>query len=1039
MAPPKIIELRITGCLFSDSHFYRLGVDTHETELQTVSSTAPRFTKVLHVQLPDGTTSLEMQVFALVDGSEKVVAKGAIPVTPGKDFVHYDMTIPTGPGNTVTGIVKVAYKVIKLNAMQILRETVSGKSVLGLSINSGLVGDGADASPDYRDVRIKIKDKEGNVIGNNKISSDKSNTFFQLDDTEVFQNENGLELFMALEGLGPGVTQTVPLHYGTMSFTVPMSGNLALLITAQLLYEPPKLAGIVHEVDLAVLKASGSNEKQGPLKGNDYGVLNRKNLLFMQFANPSGEADVALPDETVLKAVHGVPFDRSSLSPAPDGFFLVASEAHTGRSTKKKALLKKNLVLHLGTFAISPALVADPSVHLKCLCSLISVNAEIAGGEEVSSLTTSTGRNNILGKGMLEERERERSRESGTISVVLEGTLTISGDSSLVSDAVLVKAMKKQDTHLSVRVIVSIVPTESPPLLSPTGELMPLSPPESPRLDEDEAAAAAISRSASLASGGSVAPLTGLAAVSNVSSHEMLKPALSNEQFLRMEHPNDGSEMPGQWNMQMMGQERSMYGGEDIENWGSPGGLGDHMSPIRYKIDRASTALVSMIKSELVEKQRLIDRLVGEASARTDAIELCGREIRTLREEALSLQIAARTAESALRQRDEEIAEASRFVEDMLGSPEQLNKLSRNTLLHIAVDLGERYQKTVEEKEELKQLVAEAQAARMQFDEDKRTLSDLQDAHMEQSRLIQKLQKKLGTTDTYKSTIKLQERVIAKMQAVIEAHLRTTRQEGGPEAAGLLDRIMQDLDRKGNEEEATLNQAQAEEAERAKRKAAEEELRNQKAETAALKKSVRQLEFDLAKAIEAKTNERSSLGESDANRKIDQLEAEVRFPFFSFSLSYSSLLTRRLTLLSTPPSQPPTQLTAAGYRINALEDQLKYQAKESAHEIARLRTKLFEIEMENFLQDPDAVQEEPAEPAVLNAAVPSGSAAVAAKALNAAAASGAAGGGPTSADDKPKEDEATAPPADESAPNPNPNPEETGTAASEAVPAPSDP
>jgi len=372
-----------------------------------------------------------------------------------------------------------------------------------------------------------------------------------------------------------------------------------------------------------------------------------------------------------------------------------------------------------------------------------------------------------------------------------------------------------------------------------------------------------------------------------------------------MEHPNDGSEMPGQWNMQMMGQERSMYGGEDIENWGSPGGLGDHMSPIRYKIDRASTALVSMIKSELVEKQRLIDRLVGEASARTDAIELCGREIRTLREEALSLQIAARTAESALRQRDEEIAEASRFVEDMLGSPEQLNKLSRNTLLHIAVDLGERYQKTVEEKEELKQLVAEAQAARMQFDEDKRTLSDLQDAHMEQSRLIQKLQKKLGTTDTYKSTIKLQERVIAKMQAVIEAHLRTTRQEGGPEAAGLLDRIMQDLDRKGNEEEATLNQAQAEEAERAKRKAAEEELRNQKAETAALKKSVRQLEFDLAKAIEAKTNERSSLGESDANRKIDQLEAEVRFPFFSFSLSYSSLLTRRLTLLSTPPPNPP--------------------------------------------------------------------------------------------------------------------------------------
>ena len=181
---------------------------------------------------------------------------------------------------------------------------------------------------------------------------------------------------------------------------------------------------------------------------------------------------------------------------------------------------------------------------------------------------------------------------------------------------------------------------------------------------------------------------------------------------------------------------------------------------------------------------------------------------------------------------------------------------------------------------------------------------------MEQSRLIQKLQKKLGTTDTYKSTIKLQERVIAKMQAVIEAHLRTTRQEGGPEAAGLLDRIMQDLDRKGNEEEATLNQAQAEEAERAKRKAAEEELRNQKAETAALKKSVRQLEFDLAKAIEAKANERSSLGESDANRKIDQLEAEVRFPFPVLFLSPFSAP-------HPPPSSPtlPHSLTAHRCRL----------------------------------------------------------------------------------------------------------------------------
>jgi hypothetical protein len=105
-----------------------------------------------------------------------------------------------------------------------------------------------------------------------------------------------------------------------------------------------------------------------------------------------------------------------------------------------------------------------------------------------------------------------------------------------------------------------------------------------------------------------------------------------------------------------------------------------------------------MIKSELSEKQRLIDRLVGEASARTDAIELCGREIRSLREEALQMQQKLREAETALQLRDTEIADASRYVEESLGAPEPLNKLSRTTLLHVAADLGERLQVALAEK-----------------------------------------------------------------------------------------------------------------------------------------------------------------------------------------------------------------------------------------------------------------------------------------------------------------------------------------------------
>ena len=103
----------------------------------------------------------------------------------------------------------------------------------------------------------------------------------------------------------------------------------------------------------------------------------------------------------------------------------------------------------------------------------------------------------------------------------------------------------------------------------------------------------------------------------------------------------------------------------------------------------------------------------------------------------------------------------------------------------------------------------------------------------------------------------------------------------------------------------------------------------------------------------------------------------------------------------------------SGYRVEALESQLVLQAQESAHEIARLRSKVFEFEMDAFLRgsedDGGGLTEEEGGGALDTAVgssgpVPSGSAAQAVKALNAAAAAGvgagagagagAAGGGP---------------------------------------------
>jgi len=151
-------------------------------------------------------------------------------------------------------------------------------------------------------------------------------------------------------------------------------------------------------------------------------------------------------------------------------------------------------------------------------------------------------------------------------------------------------------------------------------------------------------------------------------------------------------------------------------------------------------------------------------------------------------------------------------------------------------------------------------------------------------------------------------------------------------------------------------------------------------------------------------------------------------------LVYHSLIAH--TSLPCPPPHHHTfslrnhqrfaQLTSSGYRVEALEGQLMVQAQESAHQIARLRAKLFEFEMDMFLREGGLDEELLADVPV----GPVGSAAQAAKALNAAAAEGttsvaavgAAGGagGGVVLEKNPPEGK------DGGGPEPGSNPENTG-------------
>ena len=84
-------------------------------------------------------------------------------------------------------------------------------------------------------------------------------------------------------------------------------------------------------------------------------------------------------------------------------------------------------------------------------------------------------------------------------------------------------------------------------------------------------------------------------------------------------------------------------------------------------------------------------------------------------------------------------------------------------------ELGSRYKIADAERLELKRLIADAQSSRIQLADTLNKHKELEDAHMIQSKFIHKLQKKISKVDKYIETIEMQEKVIMKMQSVMES------------------------------------------------------------------------------------------------------------------------------------------------------------------------------------------------------------------------------------------------------------------------------
>jgi hypothetical protein len=159
--------------------------------------------------------------------------------------------------------------------------------------------------------------------------------------------------------------------------------------------------------------------------------------------------------------------------------------------------------------------------------------------------------------------------------------------------------------------------------------------------------------------------------------------------------------------------------------------------------------------------------------------------------------------EAALRQRDTINVEAQKFVESATNTPVALGALKREDLLNVTIEIGRRYKAADAERLELKRLVTDAKSARRQYGELQKIHKELQDAHLLQNQYIQKMQKKQGQIKAYEATIQMQEKVIKKMQKLVETKFRDSRKQDsarGDAEPSLLSLLASPSDKKAAEQ-----------------------------------------------------------------------------------------------------------------------------------------------------------------------------------------------------------------------------------------------
>eukprot|EP01135_Chromosphaera_perkinsii_P006652 Nk52_evm54s554 gene=Nk52_evmTU54s554 len=176
------------------------------------------------------------------------------------------------------------------------------------------------------------------------------------------------------------------------------------------------------------------------------------------------------------------------------------------------------------------------------------------------------------------------------------------------------------------------------------------------------------------------------------------------------------------------------------------------------------------LTQDIEQKQTLINRLMREVDERTDAIKRLGKDIITLREQNVSLVNQNAELKTTIKEKD---AATHTIIEST-----DLDSLDYDELVERYVILSQKYQLEARHSQEYQVRLENVQNTLIKKNDLEKRHMVLQSAHTAQCALVQKLQESSSKSAKYEATCKQQEKVIKKLEDVVEKYVKNSSMGG---------------------------------------------------------------------------------------------------------------------------------------------------------------------------------------------------------------------------------------------------------------------